>query len=130
MQYSENPSNPMLLNNKHSRRFSASGDPNSNHEHLPILHDQEPPTTTITTLTLLCRWQWAKTSSPKQRPKPGPRKRLSLNEMMESRSNLSGVTMQRSCSHIQEAINFKNAVMGRLHKSIEFGGREADRNYF
>ena len=29
--------------NKHSRRFSASGDPDSNYEHLPILHDQEPP---------------------------------------------------------------------------------------
>ena len=69
-------------------------------------------------------------SAPKQRPEPGPRKRLSLNEMMESRSSLSGVGMQRSCSQIQEAINFKNAVMGRLHKSTESGGREADRNYF
>ncbi|KAL1356562.1 hypothetical protein HN51_008561 [Arachis hypogaea] len=64
-------------------------------------------------------------SAPKQRPEPGgARKRLTLNEMMESRNSLSGVKMQRSCSQIQEAINFKNAVMGRLHT------RDADRNHF
>ncbi|KAF1886736.1 hypothetical protein Lal_00045973 [Lupinus albus] len=68
-------------------------------------------------------------SAPKQRPVPGPRKRLSLNEMMESRSSLSGVRMQRSCSQVQEAVNFKNAVMGRLHKSTETA-REIERNYF
>ncbi|CAL0322148.1 unnamed protein product [Lupinus luteus] len=68
-------------------------------------------------------------SAPKQRPVPGPRKRLSLYEMMESRSSLSGVRMHRSCSQVQEAVNFKNAVMGRLHKSTE-SGREIERNYF
>lgn len=67
-------------------------------------------------------------SAPKQRPEPGSRKRLSLNEMMESRSSLSGVRMQRSCSQAQEVINFKNAVMGKLHKSAE-SVRETDRNY-
>ncbi|XP_061371171.1 protein IQ-domain 26-like [Gastrolobium bilobum] len=67
-------------------------------------------------------------SAPKQRPEPGPKKRLSLNEMMESRSSLSGVRMQRSCSQIQEAINFKNAVMGKLERSTEFG-RETDKNF-
>ncbi|KAG5106360.1 hypothetical protein JHK82_043330 [Glycine max] len=56
-------------------------------------------------------------SAPKQRPEPGPRKRISLNEMMESRSSLSGVRMQRSCSQVQEVISFKNAVMGKLQKS-------------
>jgi len=40
---------------------------------------------------------------------------------MESRSSLSGTRMQRSCSQIQEAINFKNAVMSKLQKSTEFG---------
>ncbi|GMJ07385.1 IQ-domain 26 [Hibiscus trionum] len=67
-------------------------------------------------------------SAPKQRPEPGPKKRLSLNEMMESRCSLSGVKMQRSCSQVQEAINFKNAVMGKLERSSEFG-RDAERNY-
>ncbi|KAG5059040.1 hypothetical protein JHK87_000069 [Glycine soja] len=56
-------------------------------------------------------------SAPKQRPEPGPRKRISLNEMMESRNSLSGVRMQRSCSQVQEVINFKNVVMGKLQKS-------------
>ncbi|RDX90936.1 Protein IQ-DOMAIN 31, partial [Mucuna pruriens] len=68
-------------------------------------------------------------SAPKQRPEPGPRKRLSLNEMMESRSSLSGVRMQKSCSQVQEVINFKNAVMGKFQKSTE-SVRETDRNYF
>ncbi|KAK6273510.1 PREDICTED: protein IQ-DOMAIN 14 [Theobroma cacao] len=67
-------------------------------------------------------------SAPKQRPEPGPKKRLSLNEMMESRSSLSGVRMQRSCSQVQEAINFKNAVLGKLDRSSEFG-RDPERNY-
>ncbi|KAE8675022.1 putative pectinesterase 53-like isoform X1 [Hibiscus syriacus] len=56
-------------------------------------------------------------SAPKQRPEPGPKKRLSLNEMLESRCSLSGVRMQRSCSQAQEAISFKNAVMGKLDRS-------------
>lgn len=65
-------------------------------------------------------------SAPKQRPEPGVGcrssnlKRVSLNELMESRSSLSGTRMQRSCSRVQEAINFKNAVMGKLHRSGEF----------
>ncbi|KAG6588002.1 Protein IQ-DOMAIN 31 [Cucurbita argyrosperma subsp. argyrosperma] len=59
-------------------------------------------------------------SAPKQRPEPGSKKRLSLNELMESRSSLSGVRMQRSCSQVQEAINFKNAVMSKLDRPSEF----------
>ncbi|KAF5935191.1 hypothetical protein HYC85_026320 [Camellia sinensis] len=55
-------------------------------------------------------------SAPKQRPDQGPKKRLSLNEMLESRNSLSGVRMQRSCSQAQEVINFKNAVMGKLER--------------
>lgn len=66
-------------------------------------------------------------SAPKQRPEV--KKRVSLNELMECRSSLSGVRMQRSCSQVQEAISFKNAVMGRLEKSGEFG-RERDGNYY
>ncbi|CAL0312515.1 unnamed protein product [Lupinus luteus] len=68
-------------------------------------------------------------SAPKQRPEQGPKRRLSLNEMMESRSSLSGVRMQRSCSQIHEAVNFKNVVMCKLEKSTK-SGRETDRNYF
>ncbi|KAK8523201.1 hypothetical protein V6N13_113155 [Hibiscus sabdariffa] len=37
-------------------------------------------------------------SAPKQRPEPGPKKRLPLDGMAESRCSLSGVGMQRSCS--------------------------------
>ncbi|XP_068642712.1 protein IQ-domain 26-like [Aristolochia californica] len=59
-------------------------------------------------------------SAPKQRPESGPKKRLSLNEMVESRASLSGVRMQRSCSQVQEVFNFKNAVLSRLDKSTEF----------
>ncbi|KAM7476015.1 hypothetical protein LguiB_023258 [Lonicera macranthoides] len=48
-------------------------------------------------------------SAPKQRPELGPgsglKKRLSLNEIMASRTSLSGVRMQRSCSHVQEGLN-------------------------
>ncbi|KAJ7973776.1 Protein IQ-DOMAIN like [Quillaja saponaria] len=61
-------------------------------------------------------------SAPKQRPEPSaPKKRLSLNEMMESRSSLSGVRMQRSCSQpqVQEAISFKNAIVSKLGRSSE-----------
>lgn len=67
-------------------------------------------------------------SAPKQRPEPGPKRRLSLNEMMESRSSLSGVRMQRSCSQAQEAITFKNAVIGKLDKSTDYS-RDPERNY-
>ncbi|CAL5443891.1 unnamed protein product [Camellia sinensis] len=45
-------------------------------------------------------------SAPKQRPEPGSKKRLSLNEIMASRMSLSGVKMQRSCSQVQEALNY------------------------
>ncbi|KAL3511731.1 hypothetical protein ACH5RR_024448 [Cinchona calisaya] len=41
-------------------------------------------------------------SAPKQRPEPEPKKRLSLNEIMASRTSFSGVRMQRSCSQVQE----------------------------
>ncbi|KAE8675931.1 putative pectinesterase 53-like isoform X1 [Hibiscus syriacus] len=67
-------------------------------------------------------------SAPKQRPDSGPKKRVSLNEMMESRCSLSGVKMQRSCLRAQEAINFKNVVMGKLDRSFEFG-RDSERNH-
>ncbi|XP_022756448.1 protein IQ-DOMAIN 14-like [Durio zibethinus] len=67
-------------------------------------------------------------SAPKQRLEQGPKKRLSLYEMMESRSSLSGVRMQTSCSQVQESINFKNAVMRKLDRSSEFG-RDPERNY-
>ncbi|BFG39827.1 hypothetical protein CerSpe_261010 [Prunus speciosa] len=56
-------------------------------------------------------------SAPKQRPETGPKRRLSLHEMLESRNSLSGVRMQRSCSHAQDAINFKNAIMSKLDRS-------------
>ena len=60
-------------------------------------------------------------SAPKQRPETGySKKKLSLNEMMESRNSLSGARMQKSCSKVQEAINFKNAVMGKLGRSYDF----------
>ncbi|XP_021741398.1 protein IQ-DOMAIN 14-like [Chenopodium quinoa] len=65
-------------------------------------------------------------SAPKQRPEAGyPKKKVSLNEMLESRNSLSGVKMQRSCSQVQDAINFKNAVMGKLGRSYDLA-REAE----
>ncbi|KAF5748535.1 Iq-domain 31 [Tripterygium wilfordii] len=67
-------------------------------------------------------------SAPKQRPEPGPKKKLSLNEMMESRSSLSGIKMEKSCSQAQETISFKNAVMSKLNRSMEFV-REPGRNF-
>lgn len=45
-------------------------------------------------------------SAPKQRPESGPKKRLSLNEIMASRTSFSGVRMQRSCSQVQEDFEF------------------------
>ena len=61
-------------------------------------------------------------SAPKQRPEAGqgPRKKPSLHDMMESRSSLSGVKMQRSCSQVQDVVTFKNAIMGKLDKSADF----------
>ncbi|KAK4772600.1 hypothetical protein SAY86_014375 [Trapa natans] len=67
-------------------------------------------------------------SAPKQRPDPAAAversntpKRVSLNELMETRSSLSGTRMRRSCSRVQEAINFKNAVMGKIYSSSRSG---------
>lgn len=45
-------------------------------------------------------------SAPKQRPEAGPKKRLSLNEIMASRTSFSGVRMQRTCSQVQEDFEF------------------------
>ncbi|KAH6832106.1 IQ-domain 26 [Perilla frutescens var. hirtella] len=45
-------------------------------------------------------------SAPKQRPEAGPKKRLSLNDIMASRTSFSGVRMQRSCSQVQEDFEF------------------------
>ncbi|KAI7734331.1 hypothetical protein M8C21_017036 [Ambrosia artemisiifolia] len=44
-------------------------------------------------------------SAPKQRPEPGPKKRLSLNEIVASRYSLSGLKMQKTCSQVQEAFD-------------------------
>ncbi|KAL6563278.1 Protein of unknown function (DUF4005) [Orobanche hederae] len=41
-------------------------------------------------------------SAPKQRPGLGPKKRLSLDEIMASRASFSGVRMQRSCYQVEE----------------------------
>uniref|UniRef100_A0A0E0HAK0 DUF4005 domain-containing protein n=1 Tax=Oryza nivara TaxID=4536 RepID=A0A0E0HAK0_ORYNI len=75
-------------------------------------------------------------SAPKQRPETGGagagggRKRVPLSEVVvvESRASLSGVGMQRSCNRVQEAFNFKTAVVGRLDRSSESG--ENDRHAF
>ncbi|CAN4098481.1 unnamed protein product [Withania somnifera] len=45
-------------------------------------------------------------SAPKQRPEPGPKKRLSLNEIMASRTSFSGVRIPKSCSQVQEEYCF------------------------
>ncbi|KAL2555095.1 IQ-domain 26 [Forsythia ovata] len=45
-------------------------------------------------------------SAPKQRHQPGPKKRLSLNEIMASRTSFSGVRMQRSGSQFEEDFDF------------------------
>lgn len=66
-------------------------------------------------------------SAPKQRPEPGPKKRLSLNELMESRNSMSGLRTQMSCSQVQEAVSLKNAVLGKLDKYAAFA-REPERN--
>lgn len=57
-------------------------------------------------------------SAPKQRPDPGSKKKLSIHQVMESRNSLSGVRMQRSCSQVQEVLNFKNAIIGKLGRPI------------
>ncbi|KAH9626189.1 hypothetical protein KSS87_004351 [Heliosperma pusillum] len=47
-------------------------------------------------------------SAPKQRPVDRPRKGISLEEIMGARNSVSGgvLRMQRSCSHVQEILNF------------------------
>ncbi|CAK9174548.1 unnamed protein product [Ilex paraguariensis] len=47
-------------------------------------------------------------SAPKQRPEPGPgpKKKLSLNEIMASRTSFSSVRMQRSCSQVDEVLEY------------------------
>ncbi|XP_044472188.1 protein IQ-domain 26-like [Mangifera indica] len=67
-------------------------------------------------------------SAPKQRPERGPKRRLSVDEMMESRSSLRGVKMQRSCSQLQEAFNFMSTIIGKLDRSAGFS-REPERNF-
>ncbi|XP_065850059.1 protein IQ-domain 26-like [Euphorbia lathyris] len=68
-------------------------------------------------------------SAPKQRPEPGPKKRLSLNELMESRNSISGVRIQRSASGIQEPVNFRNAVLSKLDRcTVPEFSRETERN--
>nr|XP_043618212.1 protein IQ-domain 26-like [Erigeron canadensis] len=44
-------------------------------------------------------------SAPKQRPEPGPKKRLSLNEIVTSRYSLSGLKMQKTCYQVQKAFD-------------------------
>ncbi|XP_072965169.1 protein IQ-domain 26-like isoform X1 [Typha angustifolia] len=74
-------------------------------------------------------------SAPKQRPAPSPepaatRKRLPLSEVMvESRASLSSVGMQKACPQVQEAFNFKSAVLNRLDKSLELC-KEVDREFY
>ncbi|KAL0354619.1 UNVERIFIED_CONTAM: hypothetical protein Sradi_3908800 [Sesamum radiatum] len=46
-------------------------------------------------------------SAPKQRPELGPKKRLSLNEIMASRTSFSGVRMHKPCSQVQEDYEFQ-----------------------
>ncbi|KAM3401413.1 hypothetical protein ACQJBY_005889 [Aegilops geniculata] len=71
-------------------------------------------------------------SAPKQRPEPPTnRKRVPLSEVVvvESRASLSGIGMQRSCNRVEEAFNFKTAVVGRLDRPST-GSVENDRQAF
>ncbi|XP_022859354.1 uncharacterized protein LOC111380112 isoform X2 [Olea europaea var. sylvestris] len=45
-------------------------------------------------------------SAPKQRPDTGLKRRLSLNEVMASRTSFSGVRMQQPCTQVQEDFGF------------------------
>ena len=49
--------------------------------------------------------------------------------VVESRASLSGVGMQRSCNRVEEAFNFKTAVVGRLDRPST-GAVENDRQAF
>ncbi|OVA08528.1 IQ motif [Macleaya cordata] len=68
-------------------------------------------------------------SAPKQRPEPVPRKKISLNELVESRASLSGVRMRKSCSQVQDVLNFKNTVMGKINDGSSEIIREEERDY-
>ncbi|KAG8045942.1 hypothetical protein GUJ93_ZPchr0008g11802 [Zizania palustris] len=72
-------------------------------------------------------------SAPKQRPEPvvaavaGERKRVPLSELtLDARPSLSGVGMQGSCNRVQEAFNFKTAVLSRFDRSSEAAERDRD----
>ncbi|KAL7222102.1 hypothetical protein ACSBR1_023922 [Camellia fascicularis] len=52
-----------------------------------------------------CRAKLRSHSAPKQRPELVSKKRLTLGEIMASRTSSSGVSMQRSCSQAQEALD-------------------------
>ncbi|KAL5220541.1 hypothetical protein ABZP36_025254 [Zizania latifolia] len=72
-------------------------------------------------------------SAPKQRPEPvvaavaGEPKRVPLSELtLDARPSLSGVGMQRSCNRVQEAFNFKTAVLSRFDRSSEAAERDRD----
>ncbi|KAL6838723.1 hypothetical protein ACP4OV_031437 [Aristida adscensionis] len=74
-------------------------------------------------------------SAPKQRPEGGAggaRKRVPLSEVvLEARASLSGVGMQRSCNRVQEAFDFKAAVVSRLDRSCDAAAeRELGRDMF
>ncbi|KAE7999178.1 hypothetical protein FH972_003638 [Carpinus fangiana] len=45
-------------------------------------------------------------SAPKQRPEPGPRKRLSLNEILAARNSISSIRMQPAFSQVEEEEDF------------------------
>ncbi|KAH6758219.1 IQ-domain 26 [Perilla frutescens var. frutescens] len=45
-------------------------------------------------------------SAPKQRPETGPKKRLTLGEIVASRTSFTGVRMQRSCNRVEEDFEF------------------------
>lgn len=70
-------------------------------------------------------------SAPRQRPEPaGTRKRLPLSELtVDSRSSLSGVGMQKSCTQVQEAFNFRSAVAARIDRSSELSW-EAEKEFY
>ncbi|XP_062208363.1 protein IQ-domain 26-like [Phragmites australis] len=72
-------------------------------------------------------------SAPKQRPEAGvvgARKRVPLSEViLEARASLSGVGMQKSCNRVQEAFDFKAAVVSRFDRLSE-AAAERDRDMF
>ncbi|TVU21430.1 hypothetical protein EJB05_31063, partial [Eragrostis curvula] len=75
-------------------------------------------------------------SAPKQRPESGAvcgaRKRVPLSEVvLEARASLSGVGMQKSCNRVQEAFDFRKAVVSRFERSSDASAAEMrDRDLF